>query len=106
MPFVGAFIGGVLAFAVANLSLPFGHALLWIVVIFSSAEMIEGYILIPKIIGDSLGLHPLVVLFSVFLGGAALGVFGLLLALPLTASLLILVREFVLPALADLADET
>ncbi len=106
LPFVGAFMGGGLAFAVANLSLPFGSAVLWILVIFISAEMIEGYILIPKIIGDSLGLPPLVVLFSVFLGGAALGVFGLLLALPLTASLLILVREFVLPALAELADET
>lgn len=105
VPFVGAFIGGVFAFGVANLTLPFGPALLWTVVIFGSAEMIEGYILIPKIIGDSLGLPPLVVLFSVFLGGAALGVFGLLLALPLTASLLILVREFVLPALANLADE-
>ena len=106
LPFVGAFMGGGLAFAVANLSLPFGSAVLWILVIFISAEMIEGYILIPKIIGDSLGLPPLVVLFSVFLGGAALGVFGLLLALPLTASLLILVREFVLPSLAELADET
>ena len=105
IPFVGAMMGGVLAFAVANLSMPFGSALLWIVIIFVSAETIEGYVLIPKILGDSLGLPPLVVLFSVFLGGAALGVFGLLLALPLTACLLILVREFLLPALAKFADE-
>jgi len=106
VPFVGAFIGGVFAFSVATLTLPFGPALLWTVVIFGSAETIEGYILIPKIIGDSLGLPPIVVLFSVFIGGAALGIFGLLLALPLTACLLILVREFVLPPLAKLADET
>lgn len=105
IPFVGAMMGGILAFAVASLSMTFGPALSWVVVIFVSAEMIEGYVLIPKILGDSLGLPPLVVLFSVFLGGAALGVFGLLLALPLTACLLILVREFVLPALAKFADE-
>ena len=106
IPFVGAMMGGVLAFAVATLTMPFGAALLWTLMVFVSAEMVEGYILIPKILGDSLGLPPLVVLFSVFLGGAALGVFGLLLALPLTACLLILVREFVLPSLAKLADES
>ena len=105
IPFVGSIFGGVLAFGIASLEYSFFQALWRVVLVFVSAEMIEGYVLIPKILGDSLGLHPLVVLFSVFLGGAALGVFGLLLALPLTASILILVREFVLPALADLADE-
>ena len=46
-----------------------------------------------------------VVLVSVFAGGAALGMFGLLVAIPLTASLVILTREFVLPALGQFADE-
>ena len=54
--------------------------------------------------GDSLGLHAIVVIFAIMAGGAALGMFGLLIALPLTASLVILAREFLLPVLADLAD--
>jgi len=50
-------------------------------------------------------MHPVVVLASVFVGGAALGMFGLLIALPLAATVIILAREFVLPALAEMADE-
>jgi predicted PurR-regulated permease PerM len=65
----------------------------------------EGYVLVPKILGDSLGLHPVVVFVTVFVGGASLGMFGFLLALPIMACIVILVRELVLPALADFADE-
>ena len=72
---------------------------------FGVAELIEGYVLLPAILGDSLGLHPVVVLLSVFVGGAALGMFGFLIALPLAAALVIIAREMVLPALADFADE-
>jgi predicted PurR-regulated permease PerM len=67
--------------------------------------VLENYVLIPKIIGDSLGLHPIVVIFSLLAGAASLGMFGLLIALPLAASLVILAREFLLPVLADLADQ-
>lgn len=74
-------------------------------VVFALAELLEGYVLIPKVLGDSLGLHPLVVIFSLLAGGAALGLFGVLVALPLTASLVIVVRELVLPALERFADE-
>jgi predicted PurR-regulated permease PerM len=45
------------------------------------------------------------VIFSLLAGAASLGMFGLLIALPLTASLVILAREFVLPVLAELADK-
>jgi predicted PurR-regulated permease PerM len=61
-------------------------------------------VLIPKILGDSLGLHVVVVIFAIMAGGASMGMFGLLIALPLTASLVILAREFLLPVLAEFAD--
>jgi len=61
-------------------------------------------VLLPRILGNSLGLHPIVVIFSLMAGAASLGMFGLLIALPLTATLVILAREFLLPVLADLAD--
>lgn len=72
---------------------------------YALAEALEGYYLTPKILGDSLGLHPVVVLVAIFAGAAAFGMFGALLALPVTSALVILFREFVLPPLAKFADE-
>ncbi len=108
VPFIGALFGFVFAFLVLVLE-PGPNDLLALAlktgIVFGVAEMIEGYVLMPKILGDTLGLHPLVVFVSVFVGGSALGMFGFLVALPLTAALIILCRELVLPALAEFADE-
>ncbi|MFN0008955.1 MAG: AI-2E family transporter [Planctomycetota bacterium] len=104
IPFVGSLIGFVVALLVAFLEYPMWEALWRTGSVFLIAEGLENYFLIPKILGDSLGLHPIVVIFSLLAGAASLGMFGLLIALPLTASLVILAREFVLPVLADLAD--
>lgn len=105
VPFAGALMGFVFAFLVGLLDQALVPLLLKSGVVFGVVEAIEGYLLVPKILGDSLGLHPLVVFVAVFVGGAALGMFGLLAALPLTAALVILCRELVLPALAQFADE-
>lgn len=105
IPFVGSAIGFTLAFVIALLEHGVGGALLRTGAVFLVAEGLENYILIPKILGDSLGLHPIVVIFAIMAGGASMGMFGLLLALPITASLVILAREFVLPVLAQLADK-
>jgi predicted PurR-regulated permease PerM len=86
-------------------SVAFLSHLLRTVIVFGVAELLEGYVFVPRIIGGSLGLNPLVVLVSVFAGGAALGMFGFLIALPLTATLVILAKEIVLPALKEWADE-
>ena len=104
IPFVGAFAGFIVALLFSFLDYPMGAALLRTGIVFGIAEVLENYFLIPKILGDSLGLHPIVVIFSLLAGAASLGMFGLLIALPLAASLVILAREFVLPVLADLAD--
>ncbi|MEE2941160.1 MAG: AI-2E family transporter [Planctomycetota bacterium] len=110
IPFVGPTIGFVGTELVALQQLDgAGHGGLWtlglIGALFTLAELLEGYVLIPKILGDSLGLHPVVILVAVFVGGAALGLFGFLLAIPLAATLIILFRELVMPALADFAEE-
>lgn len=105
VPFLGPVLAALVAFLVATTNHSFWGAVVSVGVVFAVAEVIEGYVLIPKILGNSLGLHPVVVLISVFVGGAAFGMFGLLVAIPLTAALVILVRELVLPALAQFADE-
>ncbi len=104
IPFVGSLIGFVFALLVGMLEHSLGGALLRVGIVFLAAEGFENYFLIPKILGDSLGLHPVIVIFAIMAGGASLGMFGLLIALPLAASLVILGRELLLPVLADLAD--
>lgn len=108
VPFFGPFLGFLLAF-LSGVLFEEQHALLPALVktgvVFGAGELIEGYYLVPKVLGDSLGLHPLVVFVALLAGGAALGTLGVIVALPLTASLVTLFREFVLPALKDWADE-
>ena len=105
IPFFGPFVGFLLAFLVGIPDHGVVQALVRTGIVFGVGEMIEGYVLVPKVLGDSLGLHPLVVFVALLAGGAALGMLGVLIALPLTAALVILVKEFVLPALRDFADE-
>jgi predicted PurR-regulated permease PerM len=105
IPFVGAFFGYGFTFLVA-LTTP--DADFWttfglVSVVFGVVEAVEGYVLVPRILGDSMGLHPLFVFVSVFIGGATMGMFGFLLALPLAAAGLILVRELVVPAMEQFA---
>ena len=66
--------------------------LLGVVATFSIAQMIEGSVLTPKLVGDRIGLHPVIVIFAVAAGGQLFGFFGILLALPAAAVLSVLVR--------------
>jgi len=56
-----------------------------IAAIFFAGQLIEGNILSPKIVGDSVGLHPLWVFFALLAGGALFGIVGMLLAVPVAA---------------------
>jgi predicted PurR-regulated permease PerM len=66
--------------------------LLGVVATFSIAQFIEGSFLTPKLVGDRIGLHPVLVIFSIAAGGQLFGFFGILLALPAAAVLSVLVR--------------
>jgi predicted PurR-regulated permease PerM len=63
-----------------------------VVATFTIAQMIEGSVLTPKLVGDRIGLHPVIVIFSVAAGGQLFGFFGILLALPAAAVLSVIVR--------------
>ncbi|MGB5579756.1 MAG: AI-2E family transporter [Woeseia sp.] len=72
-----------------------------VIATFSIAQMIEGSILTPKLVGDRIGLHPVIVIFAVSAGGQLFGFFGVLLALPAAAVLSVLVRFYYAQYLAD-----
>lgn len=63
-----------------------------VVATFSIAQFIEGSVLTPKLVGDRIGLHPVMVIFAVAAGGQLFGFFGILLALPAAAVLSVLIR--------------
>lgn len=63
-----------------------------IVAVFVVAQLIEGTVLTPKLVGDQIGLHPVIVIFAIAAGGQLFGFFGILLALPAAAVLSVLVR--------------
>lgn len=66
---------------------------LWVLVVFTVVQMIEGYILTPRIMGNQTGLHPLAIIIAIFFWGSALGgIAGMILAIPLTAFLVIFWR--------------
>ncbi len=66
--------------------------LVGVVATFSIGQFIEGSVLTPKLVGDRIGLHPVIVIFAVAAGGQLFGFFGILLALPAAAVLSVLVR--------------
>jgi predicted PurR-regulated permease PerM len=106
LPFIGGLLAFVLGFLAASLAMPWFMALAVSGLVFGAAELLEGYVLVPKIMGKSLGLSEVAVLFSITAGGAALGFFGVIVALPLAATLKVLFNEFVEPALRQFAEES
>jgi predicted PurR-regulated permease PerM len=64
-----------------------------VLVVFAVVQAFEGYLLTPKIMGDRTGLHPVVIIIAIFFWGSALGgISGMILAIPLTAFLVVFWR--------------
>ncbi len=90
------YLGFVFGIALASLTVALEPNPLWqfvgVVATFTVAQVLEGSILTPKLVGDRIGLHPVIVIFAVAAGGQLFGFFGILLALPAAAVLSVLVR--------------
>ena len=90
------YLGLVFGIALASLTVALEPEPLWQLVgvfaTFTIAQMIEGSVLTPKLVGDRIGLHPVLVIFAVVAGGQLFGFFGILLALPAAAVLSVIVR--------------
>ncbi|MCF6271790.1 MAG: AI-2E family transporter [Rhodobacteraceae bacterium] len=88
IPFVGSIVGGALSIGVALFH--FWDQPVWIAVvagIFVFGQFVEGNFLTPKLVGGSVGLHPVWLMFSLSAFGALLGFTGLLIAVPVAASI-------------------
>ena len=63
-----------------------------VLAVFGVGQVIETYLLTPKLVGDRIGLHPMAVIFAVMAGGVLFGFLGMLLALPVAAVANVLLR--------------
>jgi predicted PurR-regulated permease PerM len=63
-----------------------------VMVVFVVGQMLEGYVLTPRIVGDRIGLHPVAVIFAIMAGGQLFGFLGMLLALPIAAVANVMLR--------------
>ena len=92
VPYLGFTIGVLAALLAGWFQFQEFMPLLWVVVIFGLGQLLESLVLTPKLVGDSIGLHPVAVIFAVMAGGQLFGFVGVLLALPVASVVMVLVR--------------
>ena len=93
IPYLGSLVGLVLSVGVALVQFwPDYPWILLIAGIFFFGQLIDGYVLQPKLIGERVGLHPVWLMFALLAFGALFGFVGLLVAVPASASIAVLVR--------------
>lgn len=90
VPYLGPIVGGILAFIAGLTQSP--YKAVSAVIVFVIVQQIESGILSPKIVGDSVGLHPILVIFSLLVGGEFFGVWGMLFAIPVVATIKVLLN--------------
>jgi predicted PurR-regulated permease PerM len=93
IPYFG-FLSGVVLSVLIAISQGAGWGL-WIglVVVFVVGQILESYVLTPKLVGENVGLHPVWIIFSLLAGGVLLGFVGILIAVPVAAVIGVLVRR-------------
>lgn len=93
VPYVGFGIGLVLAFLAGILQFASIKAVIMVAAVYGSGQVIEGFYLTPRLVGQRIGLHPLVVIFALLAFGQLFGFVGVLVALPASAVLFVAFRR-------------
>lgn len=93
IPYLGYATGLILALIVAALQFEGISPVIAVLVVFGIGQLLESFLLTPFLVGERIGLHPLAVIFALMAFGQLFGFFGVLLALPVSAALLIGLRE-------------
>jgi predicted PurR-regulated permease PerM len=93
IPYVGALVGGALSIGLALFQF-WGEwwTILAVALVFQAGQLVEGNILTPKLVGKSVGLHPVWLIFALSAFGTLFGFVGMLVAVPVAAAIGVLVR--------------
>jgi predicted PurR-regulated permease PerM len=84
IPYIGPWLGAIPPVLYALVQNPLSA--LWVALLFLGVQQLEGHVVVPKVMGRSLRLHPLLVIFGLLAGGEIYGFAGILVALPLLAA--------------------
>ena len=93
VPYLGFVVGLASATVAALFQFQDAWMLVWVLAVFAVGQLIEGTLLTPNLVGERIGLHPVAVIFAVLAGGQLFGFFGVLLALPAAAVILVWLRH-------------
>ena len=93
VPYVGMITGLTLATLAGFMQFGATGGLVWVWVVFAIGQTLEGMVVTPWLVGDRIGLHPVAVIFALLAFGQIFGFFGILLALPASAALLVGLRH-------------
>ena len=96
VPYIGSLTALVFGLGVAIVQKwPDFHLLLMTLAVIGSGQFLEGYVISPKLVGESIGLHPVWLIFALFAFGELFGFTGLLVAVPTSAALGVIVRHLI-----------
>ncbi|MEO6925973.1 MAG: AI-2E family transporter [Rhodanobacter sp.] len=95
VPYLGFIVGFVAAIIAALVQFGDWTHVLLVCGVFAVGQLLEGYVLVPKLVGDKIGLHPVAVIFAVLAGGYLFGFLGVLLALPAASVIIVLLRYLI-----------
>jgi predicted PurR-regulated permease PerM len=93
VPYVGALLGFALGTVAALMQFDGLWGLVWVWLAFGAGQTLEGMAVTPWLVGERIGLHPVAVIFALLAFGQLFGFFGILLALPASAALLVALRH-------------
>ena len=93
VPYLGFGLGLLLALLAGLLQFASPQALVMVAVVFGLGQLIESFVLTPRLVGERIGLHPLAVILALMAFGQVLGFVGVLMALPASAVLLVALRR-------------
>lgn len=93
IPYFGAVIGGGIGMFFAFLDTPIKA--LWVLILFIVVNQIEGNFLQPKIMGDKVGLHPIIIIIALLVAGNLFGIIGMLIAVPIATTVKIVFSHII-----------
>jgi predicted PurR-regulated permease PerM len=101
IPYVGTITGAVTSIGLALAQFPTWNGVFLVAGVFILGQILEGYVIYPRLLGNRVELHDVLVIFALMAGGAAFGFLGVLLAVPVTAALGVLARFWIRRYLAS-----
>ncbi len=93
IPYLGFIIGILLSSLMALVTFGDFTHVLWVWGVYAIVQALEGTVITPRVLGESLGLSPLVIILALFAGGQLFGLLGIFLAVPTAAALRVVVRH-------------